>query len=90
MLMNDTPMPVGMPFEPYNKNHALALRYMSRLLIDDVAGEDIPPGMKPRDIVCVSDLPEPARVIRPGMLWPRGLTLPCDTLVVVVDHNSII
>ncbi|KAJ1926379.1 hypothetical protein FBU59_007320 [Linderina macrospora] len=83
-------MPVGMPFEPYNKNHVMAMRYISRVLVDDVAGEDLPEGLDCQDVVYVSDLPEPARVVRPGMLWPQGLLLPNETLVLVVDQYSII
>ncbi|KAJ2158181.1 hypothetical protein GGF46_003954 [Coemansia sp. RSA 552] len=90
MLMNDAPMPVGMPFAPYTSGHTLNQRYMHRQLVDDIAGEDIPQGMAVDAIVCASDLPLPARIVRPGTPWPRGLLLPKGTLVVVVDHDNVI
>ncbi|KAJ1730765.1 hypothetical protein LPJ61_002854, partial [Coemansia biformis] len=90
MLMDNFQVPVGMPFEPYGNNHTLAIRYTHRQLVDDIAGESIPRGAAAGSFVCVSDLPAPVRVVRPGMQWPRGLALPCDTLVVVVDHDSVI
>ncbi|KAJ1723503.1 hypothetical protein LPJ53_002160 [Coemansia erecta] len=93
MLMNDTPMPVvlpvGMPFEPFKKTHSVTLRYKNRQLIDDIAGEDIPTDASV-SYICISDLPSSTKVVRPGMLWPQGLLLPNDTLVVVVDNQSIV
>ncbi|KAJ2716471.1 hypothetical protein H4R19_000631 [Coemansia spiralis] len=88
--MDSFQVPAGMPFEPYGLNHTLALRYTYRQLVDDIAGESIPVNAAVGSFVCVSDLPPPVRVVRPGMLWPHGLALPNDTLVVVVDHDSII
>ncbi|KAJ2783371.1 hypothetical protein H4R18_001738 [Coemansia javaensis] len=90
MLAADHPLPAGVPFEPYGTNHALAIRYTQRLLVDDVAGESVPRDAPAGSVVCVSDLPPPVRVLRPGMQWPRGLALPSDALVVVVDADSII
>ncbi|KAJ2472411.1 hypothetical protein GGI02_001589 [Coemansia sp. RSA 2322] len=88
--MNDTVVAAGIPFELYSQNHVMTQRYTNRQLIDDIAGEDVPADASSNDVVCVSDLPLPVRVIRPGMSWPQGLTLPSDTLVFVVDHDSII
>ncbi|KAJ2318416.1 hypothetical protein IWW51_005117 [Coemansia sp. RSA 2702] len=81
----DAPL-VGLPCEPYNQHHAMTLRYMRRRLVDDIAGEEAADDGS----VCVSDLPAPARVIRPGMRLPAGLAFPSNTLVVVVDHDNII
>ncbi|KAJ2222456.1 hypothetical protein H4R99_006166 [Coemansia sp. RSA 1722] len=95
MLMNDSPMaaaamPVGMPFEPFKNTHSATLRYIDRQLIDDVAGEEIPADAVATSYICVSDLPASTKVVRPGMLWLPGMALPNDTLVVVVDAESII
>ncbi|KAJ1894625.1 hypothetical protein LPJ66_005080 [Kickxella alabastrina] len=89
MLMNDTPMPIGMPFEPFHNSHSLTLRYRDRQLIDDIAGEDVPADVA-QLVVCMSDLPPSTKIVRPGMLWPQGLLLPNDTMVIVVDNQSII
>ncbi|KAJ2723569.1 hypothetical protein GGI07_002524, partial [Coemansia sp. Benny D115] len=92
MLMNDTPvsvgLPVGVPFEPIKESHIVTLRYRDRVLIDDVAGEELPADMSMANAICVSDLPSSTKVVRPGMLWPQGLLLPRDTLVMVVDNQS--
>ncbi|KAJ1665080.1 hypothetical protein IW140_003765 [Coemansia sp. RSA 1813] len=94
MMMNHSTiaafMPVDVPFAPYDDNHTMALRYMDRQLIDDVAGESVVDGMGTSAIVYMSDLPSHARVLRPGMQWPHGILLPSDTLLVVVDCDSII
>ncbi|KAJ1824036.1 hypothetical protein LPJ56_002890 [Coemansia sp. RSA 2599] len=93
--MNDSPMaaafmPVGMPFEPFKNTHSATLRYIDRQLIDDVAGEEIPAAAVASSYVCVSDLPSSTKVVRPGMLWLPGMSLPNDTLIVVVDSDSVI
>ncbi|KAJ1737624.1 hypothetical protein H4S06_004162 [Coemansia sp. BCRC 34490] len=94
MMMNHstvaTPMPVGVPFAPYDGGHAMALRYMDRQLIDDVAGESVVDGVEEDTVVFMSDLPSHARVLRPGVQWPHGILLPSDTVFVVVDRDSII
>ncbi|KAJ2611902.1 hypothetical protein H4S08_002939 [Coemansia sp. RSA 1365] len=89
-MLSDTPIPRSMPFEPYSSTHNMAVRYMSQLLVDDVAGEMIPKDALPNSVVCVSDLPVPTVVIRPGMQWLRGLSLPNSALVVAVDKYGII
>ncbi|KAJ1987405.1 hypothetical protein GGI25_000769 [Coemansia spiralis] len=83
-------MPVGVPFAPYNDNHVMALRYIDRQLVDDVAGESVLGDVEVDSIVYMSDLPSHVRVLRPGMQWPQGLMLPSDTLLVVIDKDSII
>ncbi|KAJ2801749.1 hypothetical protein H4R20_003555 [Coemansia guatemalensis] len=89
-MLSDTPMAIGLPFEPYSETHNMAMRYMSRLLVDDVAGEMVPKDALPNSVVCVSDLPVPTLVIRPGMQMPLGLSLPSSALVVAVDQEGVI
>ncbi|KAJ2760064.1 hypothetical protein IWQ56_005578 [Coemansia nantahalensis] len=90
MLMDTFQVPTGIPFEPYGRNHTLALRYTYRQLVDDIAGESVPRGVVVGSFVCASDLPAPVRIVRLGMQWPHGLALPSDTLVVVIDDDSVI
>ncbi|KAJ1655361.1 hypothetical protein GGH95_003595 [Coemansia sp. RSA 1836] len=92
MMMNSMPAAplLGIPFEPFSQTHVLTQRYSRRQLVDDVAGESVPADASHDDFVCVSDLPLPARVIRPGMSLPKGLLLPSDTLLFIVDDDSII
>ncbi|KAJ1855787.1 hypothetical protein GGH12_003130 [Coemansia sp. RSA 1822] len=85
-MMMDAHVPVGLPFAPYEQSHTLAVRYTGRRLVDDIAGEDAPQG----DCVFVSDLPTPARVVRPGMLWPSNIAFPNNTLIVIVDADNTI
>ncbi|PIA18686.1 hypothetical protein COEREDRAFT_79688 [Coemansia reversa NRRL 1564] len=89
-MLSDTPIAIRLPFEPYSSKHNMAIRYMSRLLVDDVAGEMIPKDALPNSVVCVSDLPVPTLVIRPGMKWLCGLSLPNSALVVAVNKDDII
>ncbi|KAJ1814535.1 hypothetical protein LPJ60_006010 [Coemansia sp. RSA 2675] len=92
MMMNSMPVAplLGVPFEPFSQTHILTQRYYRRQLVDDVAGESVPADASYDDIVFVSDLPLPARVLRPGMSLPKGLLLPSDTLFFIVDDDSII
>ncbi|KAJ2080514.1 hypothetical protein H4R24_003034 [Coemansia sp. RSA 988] len=83
-------MAIGLPFEPYSKTHNMAMRYMTRLLVDDVAGEMIPKDVSPNSVAYVSDLPVPTLVIRPGMEWQLGFPLPNSALVMAVDKDGII
>ncbi|KAJ1918586.1 hypothetical protein H4219_002523 [Mycoemilia scoparia] len=72
-------------------------RYQDKVLVDDVAGERLPPHIPKDQIILASDLPTPVRIVRvdvegAGSITPPGLAWSSkgETLVLAVDSSGMI
>ncbi|KAJ1675892.1 hypothetical protein EV182_000360 [Spiromyces aspiralis] len=72
----------------------MAFDYQDKVLVDDIAGEPTPPGLPKDQVVFMSDLPAPVRILR-SIDLSRGTASSTwsargEALVLTVDDSGLI